>query len=350
MLDMSSINKVELEITSDCNAACPGCARTQNLDILKIESFSYEDLQRIFPTKESIEGKKFKFCGVLGDPIVHKEFLQMVIYLSYNGGMVQISTNGAYQTANFWKELGRCSKDTNRLSVSFAIDGFEETNHIYRVNTVWSVLKRNLEAYSKAGGKGDWIYIVFDHNEHELEAAKEYAKQLGFKFATRTGMRNSFHDWIAKLKKKDQVVEKVITTTGKKQHSKVEQVKKIDKFIEDYSVKNVDKKEKDAIISSVKCKLLHEGEIFISADLRLWPCCFLWDEYFKNKDSIVDKLSAYGDTWNSLKYHSIEEILQHEYYQEVLDLSWNPDHKMHLKRCLRACGLNQAYQNEFNFE
>ena len=37
------IKKVELEITSDCNAACPGCARTLNKDLLQIQSFTFED-------------------------------------------------------------------------------------------------------------------------------------------------------------------------------------------------------------------------------------------------------------------------------------------------------------------
>jgi len=27
-MNINDIRKVELEITSDCNAACPGCART----------------------------------------------------------------------------------------------------------------------------------------------------------------------------------------------------------------------------------------------------------------------------------------------------------------------------------
>ena len=34
------IKKVELEITSDCNAACPGCARTLNKELLQINSFT----------------------------------------------------------------------------------------------------------------------------------------------------------------------------------------------------------------------------------------------------------------------------------------------------------------------
>ena len=56
-MNIDNIKKIELEITSDCNAACPGCARTQNLDILQVQSFSLADLYRLFPTKRHIENK-----------------------------------------------------------------------------------------------------------------------------------------------------------------------------------------------------------------------------------------------------------------------------------------------------
>ena len=35
------ISRVELEISSDCNAACPGCARTQNIDLVKVLGQNY---------------------------------------------------------------------------------------------------------------------------------------------------------------------------------------------------------------------------------------------------------------------------------------------------------------------
>jgi len=65
-MDISKLKKVELEITSDCNAACPGCARTQNLDILRINSFTEQDVRRMFPNPDHIRNTKFKLCGVLG--------------------------------------------------------------------------------------------------------------------------------------------------------------------------------------------------------------------------------------------------------------------------------------------
>lgn len=342
-MNIDNIKKIELEITSNCNAACPGCARTQNIDLFDVESFYLEDLKRLFPTERYIANKQFKFCGVLGDPALNKDAVLMTEYLTNSRGYCQWSTNGAYQTADWWSKLGQISKDTNLVDVSFCVDGHKETNHIYRVGTKWNVLERNMQAYSDAGGKATWIFIVFDHNEYELEAAREHAKRLGFTFATRTGMRNSYHDWVALIGKKNQQEKKVITTTGKKEHSKKAQVEQLDKII-------LENKVDEKIINTIKCKLIHEGEIFISAKQELWPCCFLWDSAFKNKENILDKLSEYQTGWNSLKTNSIEDVLVHPWFDKVLSDSWDPTHSKHITRCIRTCAYNKAYQNEIKVE
>jgi MoaA/NifB/PqqE/SkfB family radical SAM enzyme len=351
MMNVDSIKKIELEITSNCNASCPGCARTQNPDILEIHSISLEDIKRLFPTVRHIKDKQFKFCGVLGDPAFNSECVDMVEYLTSFGGYCQLSTNGGIQTADWWKKLGSISNRTRKVDVVFCVDGHRETNHIYRVNTVFDVIERNMDAYAHAGGTGTWMFIVFDHNEHELPLAESHAKSLGFKFATRTGMRNSMQEWVAVVRKKDGVTKKVIkeevviTTTGEKEHSKKQEIIELQKFIE-----NPEQDKKQEILDSIVCKLVHEGEIFIAADQTVWPCCFLWDSYFKNKENIRHKLSEYGKDWNSLKINSIDDVLKNKWFDEVLAMSWDPDHNKHLDRCIRTCAKNKAYQNEIKFK
>ena len=239
---MDKIKKIELEITSDCNAACPGCARTLNKDILQVTSFTLEDLKRIFPTTNHIADKEFKFCGVLGDPAIHPQFADMIEYLLQHGGRTSISTNGAVGSVDMWRRIGNLAQQYHKMFfIQWCIDGHRETNHIYRVNTKWNVLERNINAFS--------------------------------------------------------------------------------------------------------CKYVHEGEVFIGSNLSMWPCCFLYDSKFKNRENIVEKLSEYNDGWNSLKEHSIEEIMQHPWYDKVLEESWNPTHNKHMNRCIRTCAYNKAYQN-----
>lgn len=342
-MNIKQIKYVELEITSDCNAACPGCARTLNLDKFQVTDFSLTDLKRLFPTKEYIQNKEFKLCGVLGDPIVHPECFDIVKYIVENNGEVLISTNAGYQTESWWEELGKLAEKTQRIRINFCIDGYTETNHIYRVNTKWNVVIRNVEAYAKFAPKhfSSWVYIVFDHNEHELMLAENHAKSLGFHFAVRTGMRNSFDKWVAQIKKKNKVIEtKEITVNSKYEHSKKEEFLKLKNIVDEKSID---------LQKTVKCKHIHDNEIFIASNLTLWPCCFLWDNSFKNKNSINEILD-YDIGWNSLKDKSIDQVLSHEWYKTVLEESWRINHSKNLKRCMETCAHNALYHNEFKFK
>jgi hypothetical protein len=345
------IKKVELEITSDCNAACPGCARTLNNDLLQLNNINLQDIKRIFPPA-NYAGIEFKFCGVLGDPAINTECVDMVEYLTSLGGYCELSTNGGIQTTEWWARLGSiAAKRPGLVHVHFCIDGHKETNHIYRTNTKWSVIERNIYAYAKTAPSyhATWIYIVFDHNEHELEIAKTHATVLEFNFATRTGMRNSYHQWIAKLGKKNSEIKKVITTTGNKEHSKKDVMKEIDNFIKDYKQDKTDINKTQEMLDSIVCKYIHENEIFIASNQTMWPCCFLWDSAFKNQEGIVEKLNAFEPNWNSLKYHSIAKIQQHPWFRELLAASWDPNHELHFSRCIRTCAKNKAYHNEIKY-
>ena len=101
---------------------------------------------------------------------------------------------------------------------------------------------------------------------------------------------------------------------------------------------------KHNIVKTIKCKYVHEEEMFIASDNTLWPCCFLWTE--KISAGSIKQLNKYEPDWNSLKLHSIDEILQHPWYQGELEESWEPNHPMHIPRCMINCGLNRVMQNE----
>ena len=331
---MINLKKIELELSTYCNAKCPLCARTQFIDNVDLEHISLKDIIRLFPTLESCEHKQFKFCGVLGDPLMNPEILEITKYIVKNNGYCNISTNSGIQTEQFWFELGRISAETKNVYVHFAVDGFEETNHIYRVNIDFNIINRNMQAYFE-GGKGDmlggWTYIVFDHNEHEVELAKKRATELNLDFVIRTGMRNSLSTC------------STAKVSDKTEHTKAKKFKELQKKVETETVSK-------EIIDSVVCKYVHEDEIFISGHLKLFPCCFLWDSYFKNKENIRQKLAFDNLNWNNLKINSIDEVLQHKYYKTVLQESWNPSHNKHLKRCLLTCANNKLYHNQLFFK
>ena len=38
---------------------------------------------------------------------------------------------------------------------------------------------RNLSTFINAGGKAEWKYLIFEHNKHQVDDAKQLAKSLG---------------------------------------------------------------------------------------------------------------------------------------------------------------------------
>ena len=87
----------EIEITSKCNARCPGCSRTldgdthPDLDMLEI---TLEEFKHIFPP-EVINERHFGFSGVYGDPGMARDILPICEYLlENNADQVYLETNG----------------------------------------------------------------------------------------------------------------------------------------------------------------------------------------------------------------------------------------------------------------
>ena len=60
---------------------------------------------------------------------------------------------------------------------------------MYRRRTDWKTVMRSAESFIEAGGHAEWDFLVFRHNEHQVEEARELAANMGFKnfFVRKTG-------------------------------------------------------------------------------------------------------------------------------------------------------------------
>jgi MoaA/NifB/PqqE/SkfB family radical SAM enzyme len=356
-MKIEDLKTFEIEITSVCNAVCPGCLRTRHDGGYELLSLTLADIKRILPSENYIKDKQFLLCGALGDPVANKDCFAICEYITSMGGYVMINSNASLETESWWKKLGKLSADTQKLQVWFCVDGYEETNHIYRVNTNFDIIKRNMAAYA-AGGEGNagasWIYIIFDHNEHEVELAREHATRLGFKFATRTGAGNSMTNWVSNIRKKDKQTrevtfeKRIITTTGSKEHSKKQLIMELNNFIKNDKAE-IDKQTINKIVKSIKCKFYHEGEMFIASNQTLWPCCFLWSNSIRDPELYKQRFSNFDQNWNSLLHHSIDDIMQNPWFSEILKDSWDPAHAEHIPKCIQNCAYEKAHQNEINY-
>ena len=65
-----------------------------------------------------------------------------------------------------------CNKDGTELKNMHCIDTEQTTIRLYEMQ----------KSFISAGGNAEWLFLVFKHNEHQLEEnKKDYQKEYGFK-------------------------------------------------------------------------------------------------------------------------------------------------------------------------
>ena len=65
-----------------------------------------------------------------------------------------------------------------------------DTNHLYRQNVRWEKVERAMDAFIDSGGRARWDYLIFEHNEHQVEEARRLSEQKGFeRFQTKKSAR-----------------------------------------------------------------------------------------------------------------------------------------------------------------
>lgn len=215
--------KLHIELTSNCNAKCPMCSRTTS-PILMPQNLCVDALKRF--CDDSIFNE-INYCGNDGDPLMYKKILDILNYFSPSKQLIH--TNGSLRSSSFWKSLAKIQN----LTVVFGIDGSDsETHKKYRVNTSFNKIMKNATLFNNEGGNSWWQFIVFDHNKHQINDAKQLAKYLGFKVFETLYSRRKDTDTIR-------------------------------------VVKNHEKKENELL-----CKSIAKDEFYIRSDGEIFPCVY----------------------------------------------------------------------------
>lgn len=257
---LRDIKVLHLEPTDVCQAACPLCAREtdplfnkqrqHHLDMYKI--------MQVFDADRIAELDKMFMCGNYGDPAAGKYTLN--IYREFrklNKNIVLgMNTNGALQNTLWWHELGRTFNQP-RDYVVFSIDGLESTNHVYRKNVSWSKLMQNVQAFIAAGGSAHWDMLVYRHNQDQVDACEQLARDMGFKWfrakVSKRGFTNQLEQPIG---------------------WNLPQVQSTD----------------------ISCHALKEQSLYIDAQGRVSPCCWLGS---RQQDFVTD-FEQVQQSWTSI--------------------------------------------------
>ena len=257
---MRKIKVLHIEPTDVCQAACPLCAREidKSFDKSRKHHLRIEHVQRHFNDQQLAKLDKMFMCGNYGDPAAGYYTMDIYRYFrSVNPGItLGMNTNGAVQSTFFWHALGQLFNQPRDYCV-FSIDGLEDTNQVYRKGVNWNKLMSNAEAYIAAGGSAHWDMLVYRHNEHQVDACEQLARDMGFKWFRAKISKRGFTDrlefpvgWQAPVAKS----------------------------------------------GAIQCHAQKEKSMYLDAQGRLSACCWLGS---RQQDFVVDDLKTVKTTWKT---------------------------------------------------
>lgn len=338
-LGPSQIHDVHLEITSKCNALCPQCSRVYGEKLnpkMPVGELSLEDIQKFFSKAFCSHLKHVYLCGVHGDGAAANSTLSVLNYFRGQGvGQLSLFTNGGLRDEAWWRDLATILKGP-KDRVHFSIDGMADTNHIYRRHVNFEKVLRNVRAYLQAGGQANWDYLVFAHNEHQIEEARALSRDLGFA-DFRIKYTSRFLGDTEKAASQHLGVESRIKESSGAANPRlvVDDLKSRQNLEEYFST------------TTICCKTKALGSIYVSFDGRLWPCCWTASNFYHpdptpKRTNIATLLATYGQDFNSLHHHELTEILSHPWFAGDLATSWtrrfeDGDHPR-LRACAQQCG------------
>lgn len=361
MFNYNNITEYQIEITTYCNAACPQCPRNINGGLLNpnltLEHLSRDVINKTFTHELCNRLKQVFFCGSYGDPIMHPNFLDILWDFRQKNPKLwlYIHTNGGAHDEDYWSELAYLLNGYGQ--VDFNIDGLEDTNHLYRQNTKFEKIIANASSFIKAGGKANWNFIVFEHNQHQVKQAEDLSKQLGFnKFSYRTTGRFLNHktmDTFAEWPVVDRNGQKVYTikpaTNTDFTNRSIQSLPNLHRQypdLEDY-FKTV----------KIKCDAATHNRVAINAHGLVLPCNMfnhnLYDARFyddtvmpcsnslstvNGKNQVAEFIKQHDEKALNIKHTTLEQVFQNTFWKD-LEKSWGCNSfPERIFECALTCG------------
>lgn len=334
MYSLEDIRHVHLEISTLCNASCPWCPRTfwgypYNGGYPEL-NFTLANAQQVFDSVFLGQLTGITINGNYGDAVMNPETPDIVEYFRLHNRdlTIEISTNGAARNADFWTRLAQA-----RVHVLFALDGLEDTHHLYRQNTSWATVIKNAQIFIQAGGQATWKMIEFDHNRHQIAQCKELSLALGFK---NFNLVDQGRNTAPVFNKQGTLTHVLGNYTGERKFSVLFHKKTTDTILLEDIINN-------KIPAKIQCKVKKQRSIYIAANGDVSPCCYTGfypqtygaGQYHQAANA---QLKAIIKKNNILEYPLKECI---EWFQEI-EKSWSIStfEQGRLVICNDVCGNN----------
>lgn len=332
MYKLADIESIHMEPTEKCNLSCLMCDRNKNggevNQYLRDRELTIDDVVKAFPPSFISQLKRMHMCGNYGEPILARDCMKILKYFRLCNPKMKLTviTNGFARSKEWWQELAQLVD-----VVRFGIDGLHDTHHLYRQGAKFDVVISNANHYINAGGYAIWDYLVFGHNEHQIEKARELAHGIGFKefvvkktgrfFSTITLNNKDEHAGLTKPKD-----EKNVNKSFDKQEKLIEKYGSMDKYLDK---------------CKIECKALKNKEIYISAEGLILPCCWtagqLYKWYWAPKSAQI--WECVGKPSISIHDLSLLEMFMYDVWGKI-EKSWSKQSVKEgkLKICALKCG------------
>lgn len=264
-----------------CNLNCPLCPTGLGEPGVKRSFMEFGLFKLIFDQLKDnlLEIDIFNW----GEPLLNKDLISMIRYVKEENRTIRIitSTNLNIRNNNLLEDLLGSGIDEIIVSCDGVSSG---TYNKYRVGGDFDLVMKNLHFLSKVnkekGGKTliNWNFIVFKHNEHEIETARNMAKGIGVSFSTGL-MRTSLKDEILKPHK--------------------EGISKDKDWIPDNPIYSAYDKSNFSVKKVLKTCRKPWQSIAINSNGLVLPCCAVYEEKYSFGDVKNDSIK---NIWNNYKF------------------------------------------------
>lgn len=328
-LEISDINVLQIEPTTYCNAKCPHCPRFDNQGNLHPDlNLSHINIDAIEHNLEIGKMTNLQLVileGDKGDPLMHPKIEKIIDIFSMAPSQpeIRLVTNGSIRSSAWWQQLAQ--KNYSKLQVIFSIDGLEDVNHLYRIGLNYKNIMDNVQSFISSGGHATWKFILFHHNEHQLDQVCELSRQLGFEqFIFGNCRSGDFAGQAQWPVLQDGIVTHYLEPPHHPRAGTIQHIKK---------------KTPSVFVKSSPeriCPNLSMGQIYITHQHHVIPCCMMhFDTELQYPGTKHLRTMTGGFDQQDLVQHSMSAILNHEFLNHKLTDSLK--HKRWHLNCARNC-------------
>lgn len=327
MYALDTLSQLHFEISSHCNSKCPQCPRYDMLGRVRKDlnvTHLPIDVIKNLPIEKMPNLKQVTLCGNFGDPLMHPDLDDLINF--FHKQQIEFSTNASLRSKEWWSKLGA----NKNISVLFCIDGIGPVHELYRRNTSYKKIMENAKAFIQAGGNAYWQFIVFRHNEHQIEEAEKLSREMGFKkiefiYSNRFDSENKWKVYDNGKYLFD--LEKASDQTTLREWLNAPEGEKYWKTL-------VEKR------GEITCIWSEQKKLYIHSDGTVYPCCMLGSiQSGKRIEKIMMGKLVKDFKKINLHHYNMEAILKSEVFQKLLPNSFEGDPFQH-PVCVENCNKN----------